>query len=132
MLESFAELSKILTGFEDLKQKPAEAYYAVLLKNFENGFKNLLSGYQKMVKDQKGQPEELVKMHLWSVPENKKICQSIIRIWYNVLMSKNIDGFDWIGPSELYYEALIWKAVEAHPAGLSGGYFGYWRYAPEN
>jgi hypothetical protein len=132
MKKSFLELSKILTGFEDLKEQPGEVYYAILSKILGNDFASLLSEYDKKVKGQKGQPEELVNVHLWSNPADKKICQTIIRVWYHALLTKGADGFDWIAPSEIYYEALIWKAIKAHPLGLSGGYFGYWRYAPEN
>lgn len=32
---------------------------------------------------------------------------------------------------EDYFESLIWRAALAHPPALSGGYFGYWRYPPE-
>jgi hypothetical protein len=32
---------------------------------------------------------------------------------------------------ESYFGALLWRAVGAHPPGLSGGYFGHWRYLPD-
>lgn len=34
--------------------------------------------------------------------------------------------------AEDYFESLIWRAALAHPPGLSGGYFGHWRYPPED
>jgi hypothetical protein len=34
-------------------------------------------------------------------------------------------------PSD-HFESLIWQAVQAHAPGLSGGYFGHWRYPPED
>ena len=33
---------------------------------------------------------------------------------------------------EDYFDSLIWRAALAHPKGLSGGYFGHWRYPPED
>jgi len=132
MIESFLELSKILTGFTDLKQKPAEVYYEALSKNLNKDFALLLSEYEKTVRNKKGAPDELVKIHLWQNEKNKKLCQTIIRAWYNANLSKADDGFDFLAPADVYYEALMWKSAEAHPLGLSGGYFGYWRYAPEN
>jgi hypothetical protein len=33
---------------------------------------------------------------------------------------------------EDYFEAVLWRVVQAHPPGLSGGYFGHWRYPPED
>ena len=34
--------------------------------------------------------------------------------------------------AEDYFESLIWRAALAHPPALSGGYFGHWRYPPED
>lgn len=31
-----------------------------------------------------------------------------------------------------YFESLAWRVVQAHPRGLSGGYFGHWHYPPED
>jgi hypothetical protein len=31
-----------------------------------------------------------------------------------------------------YFESLVWRVVQAHPRGLSGGYFGHWHYPPED
>ena len=32
---------------------------------------------------------------------------------------------------DAYFGALMWRCVGAHPPGLSGGYFGHWRYPPD-
>lgn len=34
--------------------------------------------------------------------------------------------------SEDYFESLVWSVVKAHPLALSGGYYGYWHYPPED
>jgi hypothetical protein len=31
-----------------------------------------------------------------------------------------------------YFGALLWPVIGAHPPGLSGGYFGHWRYLPDD
>lgn len=37
------------------------------------------------------------------------------------------------GDEELdYFEAAVWRVIQAHPPALSGGYFGYWHYPPED
>lgn len=33
---------------------------------------------------------------------------------------------------EDYFEAVLPRVVQAHPRGLSGGYFGHWHYPPED
>lgn len=44
-------------------------------------------------------------------------------------------GGDYDRPTmseEDYFESLMWRVVQAHPRGLSGGYFGQWHYPPED
>jgi hypothetical protein len=36
------------------------------------------------------------------------------------------------GTQEEYFSGLAWLIIGAHVPGLSGGYFGHWRYRPEN
>jgi hypothetical protein len=31
-----------------------------------------------------------------------------------------------------YFESVMWRAIQAHPRGLSGGYYGHWHYPPED
>jgi len=31
-----------------------------------------------------------------------------------------------------YFESVIWRAIHAHPPALTGGYFGHWKYPPED
>lgn len=34
--------------------------------------------------------------------------------------------------AEDYFESLMWRVVQAHPRGLSGGYYGHWHYPAED
>lgn len=31
-----------------------------------------------------------------------------------------------------FFESVLWRVIQAHPPGLSGGYFGHWHYPPED
>lgn len=43
------------------------------------------------------------------------------------------DGSDEPAMSpEDHFEAVMWRVIQAHPPGLSGGYFGHWHYPPED
>jgi hypothetical protein len=130
MNNSFLELSQILTGFEILNPKIAELYYRHLHEINGDALDKLLEVFDSTVKNHTGDPEALVGKFIWSDPTYKTVCQSIILAWYNSVITD--PNKPWIAPPEIYYEALLWKAIEAHPPALSGGYFGYWRYAPEN
>lgn len=33
---------------------------------------------------------------------------------------------------EDHFESVLWRTIQAHPPGLSGGYFGHWHYPPED
>lgn len=37
-----------------------------------------------------------------------------------------------IDNEEDYFEAVLPRVIQAHPKGLSGGYFGHWHYPPED
>jgi hypothetical protein len=130
MINSFLELSKILTGFENLRPEIADIYYKQLSKIYGDVLNELLDIFNSKVSNQDGNPEKLVGDLIWNDPTFKTVCQSIILAWYNSTIDDPKQPL--VAPPEVYYEALLWKAVEAHPPGLSGGYFGYWRYAPEN
>ncbi|MFI5161380.1 MAG: sugar dehydrogenase complex small subunit [Sphingobacteriales bacterium] len=131
MDNSFLKLSKILTGFNNLDAKIAEVYYQELHSLNGSSLDLLLAAFDAKVRDQPGDPEALVRTNLWSDPTYKSVCQSIILAWYNASIAVGGNTV-WVAPPELYFDALLWKAVEAHPPAISGGYFGYWRYAPEN
>lgn len=131
MDELFLKLSQILTGFDNLNPEAGRLYRQKLSESNADGLRGLLSSFETLTKDRQKDIEELVKEKIWTDIVLKSVCQSIILIWYNASISSN-NVVTWQAPPEFYYDALLWSAVEAHPPALSGGYFGYWRYAPEN
>jgi hypothetical protein len=64
------------------------------------------------------------------------LAQQIIVLWYtSALHTKDEKGNDlWDFPEDpnQYFGGLVWSVIHAHPLGLSGGYFGHWKYPPEN
>lgn len=57
--------------------------------------------------------------------------QSLAYLWYaGRLPPEGKDEAPF--PTEAaYFGGLLWRVVGAHPPGLSGGYTGHWRYAPD-
>jgi hypothetical protein len=131
-IESFLRLSEILTGHDDLNRNVNQLYFNKLNELFPEDFPKLLKAFQTEVESKNGDHEHLVRIHLWGNKAYRKTCQTVIRLWYNAALSAGDNDTDWPGTPEAYYEALLWKTIDAHPPGLSGGYFGYWRYTPEN
>lgn len=131
MQTAFLELSRLLTGFSDLSPAAAETYYTQLLQSDPAQLPQLLGLFSEKLSQ--GPEAAAAAVAEWYQPGGmfQPVCQHIILIWYNSAVSWP-GGQPWQAPPELYFDALLWKAVEAHPPALSGGYFGYWRYAPEN
>lgn len=58
------------------------------------------------------------------------LARQIILLWYTSAFS--VEGQWKFGTPDQHFRAHIWPVVGAHPLALSGGYFGYWKYPPEN
>jgi hypothetical protein len=127
-LDLFFELSKELCGMDDLSKKLSEVYYGIFHNDpaVSGKLKSLLATYQP------GSLQELIN----NDTDMKDLALDIIKLWYlGVIKSLEVSTAPMPlmgGGFYFYQEALIWKAAQAHPAGLSGGYYGYWSYKPEN
>lgn len=131
MPSPFLSLSCALTGFDNLSQQTADLYYNKLKELFPN-IDDLITTYQSNISEVSGDHEQNIRQNIWTNQGFKAICQQIIAVWYNASLTDTNGNVTWQAPPEFYFDALLWKAIEAHPPALSGGYFGYWRYAPEN
>jgi hypothetical protein len=131
MLERFMELSGILTGCElDVEQgrthldrllsTPLVPSIAEVLKRFEQLPKRSATEVErKMVGD---------------AAIRATLCQ-IVLLWYtSALRESQADAPLALryGSEQDYFGGLVWRILGAHPPGLSGGYFGHWRYRPDN
>jgi hypothetical protein len=130
MLEQFLELSEILTGckldgelgrvhFDRLLSAPLVPSISEVLKRFEKLPKRSLAEVErKMVADAKLRPT---------------LCQ-IVLLWYtSALRDSEADPLVLrYGNEQAYFGGLVWRILGAHAPGLSGGYFGHWRYRPDN
>lgn len=137
METSFYELSKILTGWENIQPRLAKLYGDQLARDLGPQIGPLLSTFEHIPRTDDQDMEEAVRNVIWSDNSMQAMCQAIIQLWYTArldttALQPRLPIVKWIAPLEGYYEALLWKTIEAHPPALSGGYFGYWRYAPEN
>jgi hypothetical protein len=135
MLTDFIELSVILTGYEKLNPRIAQLYYDKLSNVFGEHFSKILETYHEAVKINVNDPELVVRTKIWSDHDMQVLSQEIIKLWYTARLTTTnfvTAPVNWVAPQEAYFESLLWKTIEAHPPALSGGYFGYWRYAPEN
>ena len=144
-VQSFLALSSELTGYEALDKELAEEYYDRIKKEFgAERLSEVLEAFKDggglsrvfTPKDDKAAEKERAK-RTWLV------AKEIIILWYMSQFGIPKRGeFDEAGnqkyaelppeTAEQYFRGLFWPTIRAHPLGLSGGYFGYWRYPPEN
>jgi hypothetical protein len=142
MLDEFMALSRVLTGVENLDRNLGKMYLDRLVSSrFQPDLAEILERFRGLKKGDK--LVEQVKVKIVEVDElNPTVCQ-IVLLWFTATMQDNMGvvpqpsaplpqpAFRY-GPPEEYFSGMAWKIIGAHPPGLSGGYFGHWRYRPEN
>jgi D-sorbitol dehydrogenase-like protein len=134
MLEEFLALSRILTGVANLDKRLGQQYldrltstpHDVLVRQILDRFRTIGTGEAaaQKVKDQILGDDAL----------RPTVCQ-IVLLWYTSAMrdDANATAIDLrFASQEEYFGGLVWPILGAHIPGLSGGYFGHWRYRPEN
>lgn len=129
MTELFRQLSIILCGDESLSPSLSEEYFDVLAS--DPSLILILEAYQKIVSNNPVDIFSEIQTKLLVTDTNKEMAKKIIKLWYLGRTENSKDSLK--GKNHYFhYEALIWKVLHAHPTGLTGGYFGYWAYKPEN
>jgi hypothetical protein len=132
MLEDFLALSRILTGVEKIWPTLAPVPVSAdkhLVRTFLRQILKLFHGLKK----DKSLPDKVKSQIVGNDTVRPAICQ-IILLWYTSAMQDNPDTptvFRY-GTQEEFFSGLAWSIVGAHVPGLSGGYFGHWRYRPDN
>lgn len=127
----FMRLSQQLTGFDDLSSSLAETYLTFLRAQPEVAatIDDLLSEFGLL--ERVGSDLQRFRSR---IVENERFSEAIpriIAIWYTASY-RSANGDTHIVGAEPYFQALLWPSIRAHTPGLSGGYFGYWAYPPEN
>jgi len=129
-INAFLDLSKILTGFENLNYSDAHDNYTrlrlldsnrqVLLKTIKT-FQTIVEKYGK----DKPKIIEEVKDQIFDNLKTQPIAKKIIIIWYLSTTDKKFET------AKGYVNALIWKAIpQGHPLAYCGTYMGHWSFPP--
>jgi len=133
MLEQFLALSRILTGVAQLDSALASQYLDRLVSTpFGPAVRLILERFAKLKPDET-RSDRVKKDIVGDDTLRPAVCQ-IILLWYTSALWDN--GTTPIAlrysTQDEYFSGLAWALIGAHPPGLSGGYFGHWRYRPEN
>ncbi|MGB8194012.1 MAG: sugar dehydrogenase complex small subunit [Chitinophagaceae bacterium] len=131
--EKFYHLSNLVTGFDDLPANISDGYYAKM--SVADGYKDHLETLLTLAENISS-AEELMQL---ASDDQKACCKAIVFLWYAAELisfesahTNDLDKKRLNASEEEYYSGLIWRAIRAHPLALSGGYYGYWKYEPEN
>ena len=153
MLDDFIALSSVLIGERNPDRVLAQAYLDRLLAAPVAGdpmLKRLQALFNifREICHGGGDIEEGVRQRIINDDAQSPLARQIIYLWYTsafLVRSVKVDAEANLetgkpdagttlqfGAPEEYFRGLMWSVIRAHPPALSGGYFGYWRYPPEN
>jgi len=135
--DDFLALSRILTGVGNLDVDLGRQYLDRLNSSpFNPLLTQILRIYQGL-RNGVDVAEQVKKQIVGNDSLRPTVCQ-IILLWYTSAVQDNL-GMNppaspvmRFGTQEEYFSGLAWSIIGAHPPGLSGGYFGHWRYRPDN
>ena len=138
VFDDFLALSRILTGVENLDADIGREYLDRLNSSpFNPSLCQILKHFQEF----KGKPDVVEQVKKQIVADNSlraTVCQ-IVLLWYTSTVQDDLGKQPpppspamRFGTQEEYFSGLAWTIIGAHPPGLSGGYFGHWRYRPDN
>jgi hypothetical protein len=132
-LEEFLELSRILTGVENLDRELGEQYLERLIGGTEQPLiQQILERFRKL-KTEESVRERVKHEIVGDAKLRPAVCQVILLWFTSATFEKEIAPINLhFGNQEEYFSGIVWALMGAHVPGLSGGYFGHWRYAPEN
>lgn len=124
----FVQLSEILTG-GPVAQRTATRHLATLRAAL--GSSAILALLQKFQAIQGGgDPAAGVAAEIIADPVFGPTAKAVALVWFTGVIT-GANGVPAAATQEDYFEALMWSAVGAHPPALSDGYFGHWRYPPD-
>lgn len=133
MLQGFIALSSALTGEHTLDQDLALAYLERVRGTEPHGqhLERLIQVFEE-IQESGGGIDEQIEKKIMKDASLGPLARQIIFLWYTSALPSD-DGKVWeFGSAQQYFAALMWASVHAHAPGLSGGYFGHWKYAPDN
>jgi hypothetical protein len=133
MLEDFIALSRILTGVQNLDAEVGRQYMDRLASTpFGPALSQILERFRELKSDDT-RFDQVKREILGDETFRPAVCQ-IILLWYTSALRDNLTTplVMRYGTQEEYFSGLAWRIMGAHVPGLSGGYFGHWRYRPDN
>jgi hypothetical protein len=147
-LDQFLNLSSVLTGFDrvELEAAGTGAEYLAVLSQMAG--ENICFEMWAIMREigvrftGKTAVEKEVKKQILGSAKYAPLARNIIYLWYNAIWYQlprewtevwgaNAADTDFVISATAYPEALIWKAMGAHPPAAKPQGFGAWALPPE-
>jgi hypothetical protein len=127
----FARISETLTGVTPLDRALAAEYLARVRKTDQAQSLTRLALEYDAIITAGGDVARAITDRILGHDDLRALSLVIIMLWYFGEIHE--PGRPAVGGHpEHYFRGLFWEVVQAHPQGLSGGYFGHWAYPPDN
>lgn len=130
-MATFTEMSWLVTGFSDIGGDLVAVYSDVMASNSK--WKSELDALSLAVDAAiaSADPDAALKAAMQQQPAVGAAARRLAHLWYaGRLPAENGIEAKFVS-EDAYFGGLIWRVARAHPPGLSGGYSGHWRYAPD-
>jgi hypothetical protein len=128
-IERFLALSAALTGSDRLPREMAGDYLQRLAQ--DELVNRLLTVFQRILAGG-NDVNAAIRQQILMAPEFELLARQIIMLWYlGELIGPDDKPVLGAKPTH-HFRGVMWEMIHAHPLALSGGYFGYWKYPPEN
>jgi hypothetical protein len=123
----FIDASRLVTGQSGLLPSLADIY--------EDQFRKLpgAAGFLQECQTAlaSADPMQSIKAAMAADPAIAASAKELVHLWFVGAPGPVANKDQAYLTAETYFGALLWPAIGAHPPGLSGGYFGHWRYLPD-
>jgi hypothetical protein len=146
-LATFVAFSAVLTGFSriELEETGVASLHlnALLQKVGAEITQEVLAGAKQAL--EQADPVAAIQSGIWKSPKLGPVVQNLVALWYigswQPLPKQWLEqyrwdqpdlstGPEWISPPQPYEEALVWRAIYAHPPGAKPTGFASWADVP--
>ena len=129
-MDEFLNVSKALTGHNNLDPELSKAYRAVMEKAFGANLLSELLDASRKAGQGAGKLAKLVKvMQRDSSQRLHFVATQIVSLWLFSLYNDPEQGGKSVSAGQ-YGKSLFWEHVKAYPPSLSPGPHGYWTKKP--
>jgi len=131
MLDEFLAISELLTGVHGL-DRAVGGQHLDRFTRAGHEFGPIADRYRAL--KAAGASDDAVGRALLADDALRPAISQLVLVWYTSALedASASPALMRYGSPEAYFSALGWRVIGAHAPGLSGGYFGHWRYRPDN